>query len=339
MPSTLLPLHASEPTQSCGVRVSQLEMTRSPEPDVGHKDEAIKASRQASSAAHIEDYPPGRPRYGALVASHESFQVYRQFSYLRTRLLLDKQDRLAQLEDKLRDIDQNEQHPLFLSSSRLDRNEARKAVLAEIDAALADYDTLIERTARTILPLGAPQERNIGNLRNWIEGNPCLARHYPEYITQTRHHGDLLALCTSPDSAPDLVELWIKDFLKTYLAAPRWLPKKMCSSISSDAHVLIYHGRVLGQIARTAIALLLLVFLLVPVVICHSFGAGRETASLVVIVVSTVLFLCMMSWLARAKTVDLAIMGSAWVSSQSLLRFGHIRTYLGRTVTDGVLAV
>ncbi|KAE8142049.1 hypothetical protein BDV38DRAFT_295814 [Aspergillus pseudotamarii] len=324
MSSTLLPLHASGATQSCGVPASKLEKTPSPEPDVGHKNETIKASRQASSTTKIEDYPLGRPRYGALIASHESFQVYRQFSYLRTRLLLDKQDRLAQLEDKLRDIDQNEQHPLFLSSSRLDRNEARKAVLAEIDVALSDYDTFIERTARTIQPLAAPQERNIANLRNWIEGNPCLARHYTEYITQSRHHDDLLALCKSPDSALARVELWIKDFLKTYLAAPYkacpnslvqcWLPKKMCSSISSDAHILIYHGRVLGQIARTAIALLLLVFLLVPVVICHSFGAGRETASLVVIIVSTVLFMCMMSWLVRAKTVDLAIVGSAYAT-------------------------
>jgi hypothetical protein len=87
----------------------------------------------------VEDYRLGYPRFSALVAAHDSFQICRRFSNLRTRLLLLKQDKLSILEKQLEDIDANERAPLFLGSSRDDRNEERSSTILEIDNALADY--------------------------------------------------------------------------------------------------------------------------------------------------------------------------------------------------------
>ena len=87
----------------------------------------------------VEDYRTGYPRFSALVAAHSSFQICRRFSNLRTRLLLLKQDKLSILEQQLEKIDRNEHSPLFLGSSRDDRNEERSSKLSEIDKALADY--------------------------------------------------------------------------------------------------------------------------------------------------------------------------------------------------------
>ena len=87
----------------------------------------------------VEDYRSGYPRFSALVAAHSSFHICRRFGNLRARLLLLKQDKLCMLEERLEKIDCAETAPLFLGSSRDDGNEERRAVLQNIDSALADY--------------------------------------------------------------------------------------------------------------------------------------------------------------------------------------------------------
>lgn len=50
-----------------------------------------------------------------------------------------KQDRLAVLEEKLHNLDRNEENPSFLASCRRDRNINRQEVLSDIDRALREY--------------------------------------------------------------------------------------------------------------------------------------------------------------------------------------------------------
>ena len=92
-----------------------------------------------TSSIPVEDYSSGYPRLSALVGTHSSFFVCRRFSTLRARLLLQKQDRIAELEHQLQHIDEEELQPLFLGSLRRDRNQSRERVLADIDVALQDY--------------------------------------------------------------------------------------------------------------------------------------------------------------------------------------------------------
>jgi hypothetical protein len=73
------------------------------------------------------------------MASHPSFHIFRRFSHVRVRLLLYKQDRLSVLEKKLEAIDCDESRPMFLGTTRLDRNVERAQVMAEIESALATY--------------------------------------------------------------------------------------------------------------------------------------------------------------------------------------------------------
>jgi len=109
-----------------------------------------KQSKSHESAKHIhhtrradvfsvEDARPGYPRFSALLAAHNTLQVFRSFRALRTRLLLIKQDRLSSLESQLETIDQAERRGLNLSSIRRDNNSARKDMLTAIDSALVDY--------------------------------------------------------------------------------------------------------------------------------------------------------------------------------------------------------
>ena len=58
---------------------------------------------------------------------------------MRSRLLLLAQDRVAQLETTLDQIDRDEPSPLYLGSSRRDKNQERQAVLSELRDALSVY--------------------------------------------------------------------------------------------------------------------------------------------------------------------------------------------------------
>ena len=107
-------------------------------------DQLLRALRERLlNLSIVEDFRPGYPRYSALIGSNDSFQICRRFSILRTRLLLEKQDRLSLLEKELERLDKEEIAPLFLGSIRFDRNIERLQVLSDIDTALADYGTLL----------------------------------------------------------------------------------------------------------------------------------------------------------------------------------------------------
>jgi hypothetical protein len=55
--------------------------------------------------ALVEDYPEGYPRQAAFQASEPSWSIYRGFSYLHSRVILDLQDELRCLEESLEEID------------------------------------------------------------------------------------------------------------------------------------------------------------------------------------------------------------------------------------------
>ncbi|KAL7919638.1 hypothetical protein ACQKWADRAFT_322822 [Trichoderma austrokoningii] len=122
----------------------------------------------------IEKFPQGYSRYSALLASDNSFQIWRRFSILRTRLLLIKQDKLSQLEARLENIDAEDEKffPAFLGSNREDGNEERKEVLEQIDSSLKDY----------VFNLEPALKRAISNLRNWHRNNKTLTAKETSYL-------------------------------------------------------------------------------------------------------------------------------------------------------------
>ena len=90
-------------------------------------------------ALSVEDFSSGYPRFSALTGTDASSFVCRRFSTLRARLLLQKQDQIAGLEQQLQHIDEAEPRSLFLGSLRRDTNPDRARILNEIDTALKDY--------------------------------------------------------------------------------------------------------------------------------------------------------------------------------------------------------
>jgi hypothetical protein len=60
-------------------------------------------------------------------------------------------------------------------------------------------------------------------------------------------------------------------------------------------------------VARTLLVSLIIVFLLAPVVICSVLGS--VTGRMVVIIISTILFIATLSGLTKARTVEMFVAG------------------------------
>lgn len=73
------------------------------------------------------------------MASHDAFHIFRRFSNVRVRLLLLTQDKIANLENQLKRVDEEEKSPLFLAASREDSNYQRKTIISELHESLKTY--------------------------------------------------------------------------------------------------------------------------------------------------------------------------------------------------------
>lgn len=88
----------------------------------------------------LEDYPQGYPRLAAFLALDRDFSVFKRFDYLHTRSLLEQQDELAELQERLNQCDDTEPIRLGLSSRRQDENQERRELLRQVTAKLQEYD-------------------------------------------------------------------------------------------------------------------------------------------------------------------------------------------------------
>lgn len=88
----------------------------------------------------MEGFPGGYPRLAAFTDSHDNFMLYRRFGYLSSRVLLDKQDELRELEDKLEELDVSDtwDFPDKLQKRDL-QGEERQRLLTQIQTKFVDY--------------------------------------------------------------------------------------------------------------------------------------------------------------------------------------------------------
>lgn len=97
----------------------------------------------------MEETPNGFPRLAAFQASEPNFSLYRSFSYLHSRVLLDLQDQITCLEKELDEIDweDHDEDADRLKSRDYDVQQpdgegeprTRRVILREIQSKLLEY--------------------------------------------------------------------------------------------------------------------------------------------------------------------------------------------------------
>jgi hypothetical protein len=74
----------------------------------------------------VEAYPEGYPQQAAFQASEPSWSIYRGYSYLHSRVILDLQDELRCLEERLEEIDSENKGTNRVRSRKGDLKHARR---------------------------------------------------------------------------------------------------------------------------------------------------------------------------------------------------------------------
>ncbi|KAH6975025.1 hypothetical protein BKA56DRAFT_82530 [Ilyonectria sp. MPI-CAGE-AT-0026] len=252
----------------------------------------------------IEDFPTGYPQFTALLSSHPYFHVFRKFSRLRTRMLLNKQDELARLEEQLEELDRGDACPLFRGSFRRDRNPHRMRLYKEIGCHLVEYDDLVERTEKA-LQRPAATELDTTNVRNWVAMTGQIPRDEASYLWAK----DLAALGMSGQDPTfstlgallDRVMVWASDvFRRAFLR----------QTISRNSRVYIFSKGAIEGIARfiTTIVLLALLFIPIAVALCVSSVGLRVLAAFF----ACSPFILALSAVTKARTAELFVAGATY---------------------------
>lgn len=81
----------------------------------------------------------GYPNLAAFTSSDEDFAIYRRFGYLQARLLLDKQDQLRLLEERLDRYDESDPMKAVRKGLTPEQYAQRAKLLGEIEAVFTSY--------------------------------------------------------------------------------------------------------------------------------------------------------------------------------------------------------
>ncbi|MCJ1291692.1 hypothetical protein MMC34_003237 [Xylographa carneopallida] len=142
----------------------------------------------------LHTYPEGYGKVAAVEDCDPNFLICRKFGELHLRVLLHRQDELAELEEELECLDKIDYSDDFrkLKSRRRDYavDSERKDLLIKIEEKLAAYDELLLRVQK-IHAIKRPTRRNQSSLYNWVRDNSLLAESEAVWI---RRGDDLAAL-------------------------------------------------------------------------------------------------------------------------------------------------
>ncbi len=127
----------------------------------------------------LESCPDGYPRLAGFLSSESNFSLYRGFSYLHSRVLLQLQDDIAVLEQELDFLDaadRDDSRTKNLKRGRYDKKHprpeedgfrSRKEILANIHSKLLEYDEMLIK-AREMQAIPKPSERDYRSVRSWF---------------------------------------------------------------------------------------------------------------------------------------------------------------------------
>ncbi|KAI8633997.1 hypothetical protein F5Y19DRAFT_411630 [Xylariaceae sp. FL1651] len=265
---------------------------------------SIAPENAAVSPEQIEDYPSGYPRLARLISAHPSLFIFRRFSAVRARILLYQQDRIAELEETLTTLDELEPKVLFLGSRRRDANPERKAVLAQLESAIAEYDDLLART-REALNTKAAYQRDVTNLRDWIHDSGCLSRDESKYLEKK----DLISLASSEQGILESMSAAVEDLIIRILKRTRW---NFRTPHSRDSNLYIFSENLIGNFARIILALLASATIFIPIVI--SSVISSKSARLVLVALSLAIFVGIVSLTSQSRASEVFLAGATYAA-------------------------
>ncbi|KAF1977066.1 hypothetical protein BU23DRAFT_596575 [Bimuria novae-zelandiae CBS 107.79] len=253
----------------------------------------------------VDNTPNGYPRLAAFQSSESNFSLYRSFTYLHSRVLLDLQDDIAGLERELDEIDWDDfdEDPSRLRSCEFDRacdendGRTRRVILKEIRAKLMEYDEVLIK-ARTLDSFQKPSDRNYRSVRRFHYNHKPLMDAETEPI---RSKEDTVSLRNSGreggsfdgglEKAIFKFDEWVSGMLrrfgvKEHPSSPlgRYFQSPELRAKTTNKYITLYSSTRIDKLANILITLVIFALLVVPVVAMYMLTSttahiGNESGS------------------------------------------------------------
>ena len=178
--------------------------------------------------------------------------IYRRFGFLHARILLAKQDEIANLEEELDEMDKNDmrndQRALqnrAYDESRQHARQTRKKHLARIEAALLSYDKLL-LNSQQLVGSNRPTKREHRNVIYFFGHKRPIAEGEEDYI---KHREDLITL------RPGREMPWLDAFMLKVIPYLHRFTMKMifydkvglCFQAEPSSHIQLIFMKILGN--------------------------------------------------------------------------------------------
>ncbi|KAF2681051.1 hypothetical protein K458DRAFT_85685 [Lentithecium fluviatile CBS 122367] len=258
---------------------------------------------------NVSSYPLGYPSWAAYQNSDPTFRIYKRFGTLRNRVLLYRQQELAKLEERLNELDEeDDQDPTrnhrirSLRRDQADTESTRMAIINEIDAKLKHYDDLLERELRSG-NLQKPTKRNYRSLVNYLWNRAPIVR---SEMTFLKHRDDFVMLteqCESP------LERTLDHLICSVPFA--WFKRLFSSEAqrnkidkTKDSHTTLTSTERVEQLARFIASILAILLIGIPLYVLAS-GCFTDKTKITTLLVALVFFPVAIQIAARPKNHDL----------------------------------
>ncbi|RYN59892.1 hypothetical protein AA0118_g461 [Alternaria tenuissima] len=269
----------------------------------------------------LQEYPKGYPLQAAFQSSESSWSIYRGFSYLHARVILDLQDELRCLEEDLEEIDLENEGENRLRSRKDDLKYAkekgvvspRACILDNIRSKLISYDEVLLK-ARELNAFQRPSKRDYRSFRTWFWNKKPLSYELEEQFIKRKE--DLVSLRHGREWSgfDGFIESCIQRVhcrIVQRIFATKELREK-----TNDEHVHYYSQSRIEKLVGLFITLIIFILLVLPVVAMYkltSVGDRNSTFDAVgLLVVFTLLFSAAMSLLTKAKRHELFAASAAY---------------------------
>ncbi|KAH9879766.1 hypothetical protein J1614_001789 [Plenodomus biglobosus] len=230
----------------------------------------------------LENTPRGFPQLAAFQASEANFSLYRSFSYLHSRVLLDLQDEIRCLEIELDEIDWDDHdadenrlrsRDFDLSTGDSDQtNRTRRVILREIKEKLLEYDEVLIK-CRTLESFQKPSDRNYRSVRRYHHNKKPLMDSEMDCI---RSKEDIISLTSGREWATfdggvetmiGQVDQLLKKVFKTEsLPLQKYFRTPELQAKTVDPTISYYSSSRIDKLVNILITFVIFCLLVIPVI-------------------------------------------------------------------------
>nr|RBQ91818.1 hypothetical protein FVER53263_12493 [Fusarium verticillioides] len=213
----------------------------------------------------VEDYRQGYPRLAKFLTLDKNFSILKRYDFLHMRSILDLQDQLSELEDRLKACDDVDRVQLGLCSRRQDANTTRRDILQQIRSTLEVYAI---QDYNSMLQLPEPQRAQRQNVENWVLGNKPLVRSESGCFLNMSNDTDYVALGVAQRSDRSGLETLAELALRTFPSVRRLFSTS--ETKTQDPNIFLFSAVLLDRVIKAFVALFVPLWLVLPTIILQA---------------------------------------------------------------------